>query len=564
MEKITRIHLAKIPYEIGIDAQDKLKKYLDEIHGELDPDLADDIMTDIEVRITEILSDRNVKRNDVITSKDIEAVEAQLGSPGQFTESETKDKQKSPSENETRKLLRDTDDAYIGGVASGLGAYFTIDPIVVRIVFILLTFISGLGILLYILLWLLVPAAKSNSDKLLMRGKPVTAAALQHYRSGAQRTLTNLRLRSVVGIVFKIFRVLFTTGVAIFVLALLASIGLASAILYTQPLHSLYVTYRLNYVLLSLIWLFTMTVVGLLIVLLLRLWRQRSYSLKVAFITLVSLLILTLAGGAVVSPFIVSHYKDQYSGNKLAVAITVHNDTPSVPATSLNVVADHNLIVSYVVTSQPLHATYQAYPGMGQPNISVTNKNGIVTMQANQLSQVVPSCVLDWCQHIYLPIRVTLYGPAMQKFSANGGAELDLDSLVQTQLDLAAQNNSNLNIDNSYSDNFSLSAESGASINASDTSAQVATITAQNGSYIFGPANSTLKVTLPQNCDNPILEFTQAPTLITLNSQSVTSQTFSQNNCVNVDDSSPFSSNQIPDKPNLPDLPNVHVHESDH
>ena len=178
MDKIIRIHLAKVPYEIGVNAQAELKRYLDEIRDELDADLANDIMTDIEVRITEILSDRNVKQNDVITTKDIKAVQEQLGSPEQFTDSENKTKKKSPGSREAKKLLRDPDGAYIGGVASGLGAYFAIDPIFIRLIFIALTFASGLGIALYILFWLLVPEAKTNSDKLLMRGEPATAERL--------------------------------------------------------------------------------------------------------------------------------------------------------------------------------------------------------------------------------------------------------------------------------------------------------------------------------------------------------------------------------------------------
>ena len=545
MDKITRIHLAKIPYEIGISAQAELKKYLDEIRGELDADLADEIMADIEVRVTEILNDRNIKRNDVITAKDIDAVREQLGSPEQFTDGEITGQPKSPGYKEAKKLLRDTDGAYIGGVAAGLGAYFAVDPIFLRIIFIALAFVSGLGIVLYILLWLLVPAAKTNSDKLLMRGQPVTAAALQSYRSTAGRTIANLKLKSALRLLYKAFRVLFTAGAAFFVLALLSAIGFGSAALYTQPLRRLYVSYHPNYLLLGLIWLFTMTAVGLVIVILLRLWRHRSASLKAAFVTLAGALVLTLAGIAIVTPFIVSHYKNQYGGDKLAVAIPVHNDAASAAPASLDLFADSNLIVSYVITSQPLHATYQAYPGMGQPKLSIVNKNGAITVRTNQLSQVVPDCVLNWCQHVYLPVKVTLYGPALQRFTADGGAELDLGNLVQANLALTARNNSNLNIDNSYSDNLNLSAESGASISASDTTAQIATVSVQDNSNVFGPASSSLKATLPQNCGQTLLLLAQVPTSVTLNGQPVTTQAFSQNNCVGVDNPPPFAGDRF-------------------
>ena len=555
MDKITRIHLAKIPYEIGINAQMELKRYLDGIRAELDADLADEIMTDIEVRITEILHDRSIKRDDVITTEDIDSIKEQLGSPDQFTNDEIKGKPKDLGFKEPKKLLRDTDNAYLGGVASGLGAYFSIDPIFLRLIFIALTFVSGLGIVLYLLLWLLVPAAVTSSDKLLMRGEPVTAAALQRSRSTAQLTIANLKIKAALKLCFKVFRILFTAAAALFVLAALSSIGFGSALLYTQPLHKLYAAYHLNYLLLGLIWLFTLTVVGLVIVVLLRLWRQRSSSLKIAFVALASMLILTLAGAAIVSPFVVSHYKNQYSGDKLAVAIPISNNPASITPTSLNLSADSNLIVSYVVTAQPMRATYQAYPGMGRPMLSVVNKNGAITVWASQLSQVVPNCVLGWCKHAYLPVRATLYGPALQKFTVNGGAELDLGDLVQKNLALIANNDSNLDINNSYSDNFNISAESGSSINASDTSAQITTITVQDGGIVFGPASSSLRATLPANCDGTSLELAQPPASITLNGQPVTVQSLGQNSCVNVDDPSPFAGNQFKDRRSIPAVP---------
>lgn len=541
MDKITRIHLAKIPYEIGIDAQAELKKYLDEIRDELDADLADEIMTDIEVRITEILSDRKINRNDVITNADIDAIQEQLGSPEQFTDSEAEGQQRKSGSKSTKKLLRDTDNAYIGGVASGISAYFSIDPIFIRLIFIALIFASGLGIVLYILLWVLVPPAKTNSEKLLMKGEPATAAALQRYRNTAERTIANLRLRSALRVLYKIFRVLFTIGTAVFVVALLSSIGFGSAILYTQPLHQPYVTYHLNYLLLGLIWLFAMTIIGLLIVILLRLWRQRSSSLKIAFVALVSILVLTLAGVAVVSPFVVDHYKDLYAGNKLVTALPVDNNTPSVRPISLSLSADNNLVVSYIVSSQPLHAAYKAYPGMHQPNISIVNKNGTINVAAQQLTQVVPSCVLNWCHSIYLPVRITLYGPALQRFTVNGPTELDINNVVQSSLTLLARNNANMSVNNSYSSTINIGAQSGSSINASDATSQTSTITAQNGTYVFGPASNTVTINVPIACEPTLIELAQTPTAITLNGQSVSAQNISQNGCISLDDPSPYS-----------------------
>ncbi|MGH3442051.1 MAG: PspC domain-containing protein, partial [Nitriliruptorales bacterium] len=67
-----------------------------------------------------------------------------------------------PSDGAPRRLLRHPDDRMIAGVAGGLAAYFGIDPAIVRIGFVVLTFAGGSGILAYLLLWLLVPQAESG------------------------------------------------------------------------------------------------------------------------------------------------------------------------------------------------------------------------------------------------------------------------------------------------------------------------------------------------------------------------------------------------------------------
>ena len=79
----------------------------------------------------------------------------------------------------TRKLYRDTESAYIGGVSSGLSHYFDVDPLWIRIAWVILFFGFGTGILVYILLWILMPAAETTSEKLAMSGKPVNITNIE-------------------------------------------------------------------------------------------------------------------------------------------------------------------------------------------------------------------------------------------------------------------------------------------------------------------------------------------------------------------------------------------------
>jgi phage shock protein C len=70
-------------------------------------------------------------------------------------------------------MYRDTDNRVIGGVCSGMGAYWNIDPVIVRILFIALTLAGGLGILVYLILYIVIPEAKTTAQKIEMKGNPV-------------------------------------------------------------------------------------------------------------------------------------------------------------------------------------------------------------------------------------------------------------------------------------------------------------------------------------------------------------------------------------------------------
>jgi phage shock protein PspC (stress-responsive transcriptional regulator) len=531
MDKITRIQIARVPYEIGVSAQEDLKEYLDAIRDHLDSDLAEETITDIEVRITEILSDRNIKKDGVITVNDIKAIKAQLGSPEQFNDEEQDEKNlKNPA---TRKLLRSTDDGIIGGVASGLAAYFRIDAVFVRIVFIILTFLWGIGILLYLLLWLMVPAAVTASDKLQMRGEPVTASNLKRYRDVAGSTMETIKLRLLLRIVYKIARVVFTVLALGAILGVLILMGLASDALYTPPLRPIYVNYHPNYLLVGFVWLLIMVLIGLVIVLLLRLWHKHNSLLKPACFTLLGLLILSIAGAGITSPFVANHYKNLYGGNRLALNLPIQGSAATV--SKLSISGDYNLNVSYEVTNQPVHATYQSYPGMGRPNINISDSKGTLTASAHNLNSVVPNCLLGWCKNIYLPVKVTIYGPVLTDISVNQQTEFNISNLSQTSLNIYSQDLSTVNLNSSYVQTLDLSAQTGSSIFTNNTTSLTSNIDADSNSYIYGPTSTSLNAAIPESCWQPVLEIQQNPTYATINSQEVSQSELNQNNCIVID-----------------------------
>ena len=79
-----------------------------------------------------------------------------------------------------KKMFRNPDDKVIGGVASGVAAYFGVDPTLIRILFILLIFLGGTGLIVYLVLWVITPEAVTLTDRMQMQGEPVTLSNIEH------------------------------------------------------------------------------------------------------------------------------------------------------------------------------------------------------------------------------------------------------------------------------------------------------------------------------------------------------------------------------------------------
>ncbi|MCA9362203.1 PspC domain-containing protein, partial [Candidatus Kaiserbacteria bacterium] len=186
MKKVISINLGSVVFAIEQDAYDVLAAYLTEIKTNLaSTEDAGEVIADVERAIAEKFIALKRSERSAVTTADVEQVMSEMGSPADFAdgESEADEPAAATSESTTstastrepkRRLYRDTDDAVIAGVASGLAQYFEIDPVIVRLIFVVSVFFNGLGVLAYIILWLVVPEAKTTTDKYAMRGERVT------------------------------------------------------------------------------------------------------------------------------------------------------------------------------------------------------------------------------------------------------------------------------------------------------------------------------------------------------------------------------------------------------
>ncbi len=183
MKEITRIHLAKTPFSVEVDAKKSLEQYLDSIQKNMHAE--PEAMREIEARMVELLAERGVSKDGVISHDDVLAVQQQMGDPQDFADGEapeTVDTAETNASKSTKRLMRDPDNAILGGVCAGIAAYWGINPLWVRLLFIFSPFITfGTSLLIYIVLWISMPEAQTAAEKLQMRGEEVTLDSLKNF-----------------------------------------------------------------------------------------------------------------------------------------------------------------------------------------------------------------------------------------------------------------------------------------------------------------------------------------------------------------------------------------------
>ncbi len=179
MNKIIQINLGGYPFTIDEDAYEHLSNYLNVIHRHFRQSQGyDDITSDIENRVAEILMEK-LEGRPIINLKDIQEVIVIMGTPEEFGADTTEESTAQRRYQTGKRLFRDPEDQVIGGISSGIAAYFGFkNPLWIRLIFIALTVTGGLGIAVYIILWLALPKAESASDKLAMRGEPINISTI--------------------------------------------------------------------------------------------------------------------------------------------------------------------------------------------------------------------------------------------------------------------------------------------------------------------------------------------------------------------------------------------------
>ncbi|MDJ0644644.1 MAG: PspC domain-containing protein [Flavobacteriaceae bacterium] len=186
MNKTININLGGVFFHIDETAYQKLKRYIDSIRRSLsdDPKGRDEIIADIEQRISELLSEKVADPRQVVSENDIDEIISVMGQPEDYMVDEELFSEETRrtyrgERASRRRLFRDGEDKFLGGVSSGIAYYFDVDVIWIRIAWLIAAFGFGFGFLLYIILWILLPEARTTAEKLQMEGEPVTITNIE-------------------------------------------------------------------------------------------------------------------------------------------------------------------------------------------------------------------------------------------------------------------------------------------------------------------------------------------------------------------------------------------------
>ncbi len=196
MNKTIIININGIVFHIEEDAYEVLKGYMTDVKRHF-MNSADslEITTDIENRIAEMFNELLAHENkQVIVEQDVNTVIGQMGTVADFEKSEqdTEPTFSNTYYNSTdkRRLFRDPDDRILAGVCAGIANYFDIQVVWIRLAFALTFFFAGTGVLLYIILWIVVPKAVTRADRMAMKGEKLN---LQGFKKNFEEELGSMR-----------------------------------------------------------------------------------------------------------------------------------------------------------------------------------------------------------------------------------------------------------------------------------------------------------------------------------------------------------------------------------
>lgn len=196
MNRIITVNIGGIAIQIEEDAYEVLRKYLQKIQSHFaNTQNGSEINDDIEARVAEMLFEK-LKDKPSINVEDVNSIIEIMGNPTDFEDEEVLEEEAEPKfeGKKTRSLFRDTENGILGGVSSGLAHYLNFEVAFIRAIWIALVLFFGTGVLFYIILWVIIPEAKTTADRLKMMGETPNVNNIKNtIRDEANKAYENIK-----------------------------------------------------------------------------------------------------------------------------------------------------------------------------------------------------------------------------------------------------------------------------------------------------------------------------------------------------------------------------------
>ena len=405
MKEITRIHLAKTPYDIELDAKEVLQKYLSEIKQMMG---SEDTMYEIEARMVELLGERGVQSNGIITMSDVEDLRSKMGLPKEFSDSESNEDSQAdltPSSSPAKRLMRDTDNAIFGGVCAGIAAYWGINPLWVRLLFIISPFITfGTALLVYIIIWISLPEAKTAAEKLQMRGEPVTLDSL---KKAANNSESKYRTKETLA---KILRICLALGLFFTTLGLLAVLvvgsitGIMAMPFINEFTHAQPWAWGL---------LISLIIAGIMAVEMFGVLTFSVARMKFTKAVLITLVITSVIGVLSIAGMVITGSKlsNEVVQDRQRLTKVIHAKLPNNVEGVKYVELEGNHMTSEIIPSSNLRveAEYINYKGSEKPKIEIVRDGDTLEIELLNRNKPCKNSTLFYC--VDSPVHIKIYGP---------------------------------------------------------------------------------------------------------------------------------------------------------
>ncbi len=451
MNEITRIHIAKVAYDSELVAKKQLEKYIKSLEAYTQDA---EVVKDIEIRITELLAERGVAAGGVITTDDVSAIRKQLGEPYEFAGDGGDIAVGGEGAPAPRRLYRSTDNAVLGGVLSGFAAFFNVNPLWIRLLFILVLFASfGLATLGYIIMWIVTPPARTAAEKLQLAGREVTVESIKDLSDGEDKGRPNRvapLLQTILSITFGSLSALASIGVFAGTVWFAVGALTLNGSWLDQPFQSMGLTEGNMWLLWLLFW---VIVFGLLLLSgLFGLIAYAFFAKKLTKKMVISGIVIVVLGISSVATVLgVSATQSlRVAQESKSMVREVKTNLPAEFA-NVNSVAFETkqytrgkatffpayTTVRYVVSEGPARYELSALPS-AKVNTKIEDGRATLTLD-----------IPESFRNRFVQPTLTVYGPALKAIQANSG-EVRYEGTSQEELTTTARSGGSLNVTGTY------------------------------------------------------------------------------------------------------------------